>query len=210
MAKDSFIFYRSFYEAIKNVPKKHRASVYEAVFDYVFDNKLPTLCGVSEALWLLIKPQLDANRVRYENGLKGAEHGKKGGRPRKTDNEENPNGVISKTPSGLSAKTPNVNVNVNENVNENVNGNVNAPGVTTTTTTTAPTLSDINNYCKQNGILTNTGKFYAYNEARNWNGHPERWQSMLQLWKEREREKEPAELRKYDFDELERILVNRG
>ena len=200
MAKDSFIFYRSFYDSIKKLKKNDQLTIYSHICKYALGEKVEELEGVPSAIFDLIKPQIDANLTRYENG-------KKGGRPvTKTKPNENQTETKAK-------RNVNVNVNGNENVNVNGNGNVNVNavnGTETTTTTTAPTLPEINNYCKQNGILTNTGKFYAYNEARNWNGHPERWQSMLQLWKEREREKEPAELRKYDFDELERILVNRG
>lgn len=131
--KDSFVFYRSFFEALKNVPKKHRTEIYDAVFMYAFESQEPSLSGVPRALWELIKPQLDASERRYENAKKngeygkmGAEYGKKGGRPKK---EKTPLRGISENP---------LNVNVNENVNDNENVNVNVNGEEPDTPSTQP------------------------------------------------------------------------
>ncbi len=67
--RDSAIFYRSFYEAIDNLPSKsQKEQVYSAIFDFVFKNIEPNLKGNSLSVWILIKPQLVANQIRYENG----------------------------------------------------------------------------------------------------------------------------------------------
>ena len=217
MAKDSFVFYRSFYEAIQEVPVKYRAVIYEAVFEYVFEGREPSLSGVPNALWILIKPQLDANQIRYENGIKGAEHGKKGaeygklgGRPRK---EKNP----PKTPQrGDMENPPNVNVNVNENVNDNVNVNVNAPdGDETNTQHTPPTLNEITIYCARHNISTDLEKFWQYNNGKGW---PMDWVAALALWVQKDKEKKQEapdknrfnnfKQREYDFEELEKQLLS--
>lgn len=220
MAKESFVFYKSFYEAIKDVPKKHRTVIYEAVFAYVFESKEPTLSGVPSAIWKLIQPQLDAASIRYENAKKGgeygklgAEHGKKGGRPKK-----------EKTPlkGDTESKTENpLNVNVNENVNENVNVNVNAPdgGSDTDTQKHFPTYGEIDLYCIQNGIRTDVKKFFDYNSGRGW---PMEWKSALALWVKKDSEKKEDKKnnnrfndfpqRNYsssDYEELGRLLNGR-
>ena len=123
--RDSFIFYKSFYDAIKKRNQKLQTLVYNAIFSYVFEGEEIPLTPEAESIFILIKPQIDANTARYKNGKLGAEFGKLGGRPKKEKrnpigvNEKNPIGVINKKPQ----KTPNVNVNVNDNdnVNENVN-----------------------------------------------------------------------------------------
>jgi len=67
---------------------------------------MPSLTGISKAVFLLIKPQLDANIRRFENGSKG-------GRPKtKTKPKRNQNETKTK---------PNKNNNVNDNVNVNDN-----------------------------------------------------------------------------------------
>ena len=70
--RDSFIFYRSFYEAIQKCPDDVRLELYDAIAQYSLNvGYVPTFSGVAEALWILIKPQLDANIKRYLNAQKG-------------------------------------------------------------------------------------------------------------------------------------------
>ncbi len=125
--KESCIFYNSFFEAIKEIEDVNsRVKLYEATLAYALQGEDPKgLIGVEKAIFALIKPQINANNKRYEDGKKGADFGKLGGRPKK---QKTPVGFLDKTPDtkeGFCAKTPNVNVNVNENVNENVNVNEN-------------------------------------------------------------------------------------
>ena len=117
MERESFVFYRSFRDALGELPSKMRLQIHEAIADYSLDGVEPELTGVAKAIWLLVKPQLDANTKRYVNGCKGSESGHLGGRPRKrktpTEPQTNPN------------ETPNDNVNDNVNDNENDNDNNN-------------------------------------------------------------------------------------
>lgn len=129
MIRDSFIFYRSFYEAIINLPQEDQCVMFKAIADYSLDGTETELIGMNKVVWTLIKPQLDANQKRYINGQKGGKHGNKGGRPKLVNSENNPIGVIDEYPSGVFKKTPNVNVNVNDNVNNNENVNKNENGV---------------------------------------------------------------------------------
>lgn len=130
ITRDSFVFYRSFFEAIKGLPKEDQCLMFGAIADYSLDQIEPNLTGINKVIWTLIKPQLDANTKRFINGEKGGKHGSKGGRPKKITPEsedknpigdivENPIGVINENPK----ETPNVNVNVNLNANDNLNVN---------------------------------------------------------------------------------------
>jgi hypothetical protein len=88
MERNSFCFYRSFYDAIKALPKKYQAQALDAVLAYGLDGTEPTDAdGVIQAIFALIRPQIDANNKRYTNGKKGAEHGAKGGRPKKAQEQ---------------------------------------------------------------------------------------------------------------------------
>lgn len=108
--RDSFIFYRSFFETITKISKKDRLQLVEAICDYALNDIEPgNLSGTCDAVFTLLKPQLDANTRKYENGLKG-------GRPKKPNNNLNRNLTETKPKR-------NDNDNVNDNVNDNDNGN---------------------------------------------------------------------------------------
>ena len=85
--RDSVIFYRSFYEAIRELPESDQAAIYNALFAYALDGEEPELSGVQSAMFKLMRPSIDSNNQRYENGCKGAEYGKLGGRPPKNPKE---------------------------------------------------------------------------------------------------------------------------
>ncbi|MEG1401265.1 DUF6291 domain-containing protein [Bacteroides sp.] len=82
--RDSFVFYRSFFEALQDVPIEERACIYDAICAYSLNDTEPKLTGMQLAIFKLIRPNIDANKRKYENGKKGAGYGKKGGRPKKT------------------------------------------------------------------------------------------------------------------------------
>lgn len=107
MARDSFIFYRSFYEAISELPKDNQADSYNAIMRYALDQEEIELTGISKAIFSLVKPQLDANYKKYENG-----------KQKKSKTEAKQKQTKSKKVANV-----NENVNVNDNVNVNVNDN---------------------------------------------------------------------------------------
>lgn len=110
MARDSFIFYRSFYEAISELPKENQADTYDAIMQYALNQKEIELTGISKAIFSLVKPQLDANYKKYENG-----------KQKKSKKEANRKQNEGKTETNVN---DNENVNVNENDNDNDNVNV--------------------------------------------------------------------------------------
>lgn len=111
--KGSFIFYRSFQDAIDNCPIEEQLSLYKAITKYALDRIEPSFRGIKQVVWVLIKPQLDANWKRYESGLKGgAPKGNKNNRFSKDTTKVQP-----KYNQDTTKVQPNVNVNVfNDNV----------------------------------------------------------------------------------------------
>ena len=104
----SFVFYDSFYEAVSKLPDKEQLAVYNALCQYALYSIEPECDGVVAAMFMLMRPQIDANNRKRENGKLGASGGALGGRP----SSDNPTG------------TPNVNANVNANVIETDNARV--------------------------------------------------------------------------------------
>lgn len=71
---DGFVFYRSFAEALKEIPAEQFKDIVMALSDYALDGVEPdNLEAVSKALFTLMKPQIDANAKRREAGRKGGE-----------------------------------------------------------------------------------------------------------------------------------------
>ena len=66
--RESVVFYRSFYEAIKELPDEYQLEVFRAISEYSFLGEEPEMNGISKAIFSLIKPQIDANNRKYENG----------------------------------------------------------------------------------------------------------------------------------------------
>ena len=124
MERKSFVFYRSFAEAIEGLDNETRLECFDAIVSYGIHGEEKELDGIAKMIFTLVKPQLDANNKKYLDGKKGGEYGKLGGRPKTRGvKDKNPTGVIDKNPNGVKNKTPNVNVNDNENVNVNDNDN---------------------------------------------------------------------------------------
>ncbi len=111
MARDSFIFYRSYYEAMSGLKDKDKLQLFKAISELSLNNNEVQLTGICKNIFIAIKPQIVANSERYENG-------KKGGRPKKETT-----GFAKTKTTGFENKKPNKNENDNENVNENNNNN---------------------------------------------------------------------------------------
>ena len=60
-----------FLEAIKQLPEKERLESLTAILEYGLDEIEPKSAGVASAMFLMAKPQIDANNRRYQNGTKG-------------------------------------------------------------------------------------------------------------------------------------------
>ena len=128
---NSFIFYRSFFETIGDLEDRQRLEIYKAIAEFSLNDNLINLDGIAKTIFRLIQPQLLANKKRYLNGLKGAEHGIKGGRPKTQDNplgylepQDNHNLTPNK-PLDNPKETPNLTPNKNKNKNNNLNLNNN-------------------------------------------------------------------------------------
>lgn len=104
--RDSCIFYRRFYEAIKTLPEVNQIEVYNAIFEYSFNYVEVELYGLSNTIFMLIKPQLMANNKRFENGSKAK-------------NKQTKSKMEAKCKQSASKQKANNNNNV-DNINENI------------------------------------------------------------------------------------------
>ena len=78
--RGQFTFYRSFWDAIKGLPKKDKLPILEAIISYALDGASPSGLSQSQsAFFLLVKPNLDASRKKAANGKQGGKSSKQTG-----------------------------------------------------------------------------------------------------------------------------------
>lgn len=121
MERESMVFYKSFFDAIRELPPEEFKKCACAILEYGIEGTEPVQGGLERTVYLMAKPQIDKNNQRYENG-------KRGGRPAnqsestqyqvETETNQSETETNQSEPKAEKAE-PNVNVNVN--VNDNVN-----------------------------------------------------------------------------------------
>lgn len=80
--ENSFLFYRSFYEAICDLPDEQQLKLFHAICEYgLYEKENSQLPGIANTVWKLIVPNLRASRIKRLNG-------RKGGRPCKEEKPE--------------------------------------------------------------------------------------------------------------------------
>ena len=70
--RDSFVFYRSFYEAISDIDDPiEKAQIYDAICELALNNNSVELSGTAKVFLALIRPQIQANNKKWKNGKRG-------------------------------------------------------------------------------------------------------------------------------------------
>lgn len=176
--KESIVIYRSFYEAIKDLPKEQQADAWNAIFEYGLNQTEVQLTGIVSTVFKLVKPQLDANLKRFENGTKG-------GRPKnQSKTKVKPNNNLIET-------------KVEPNVNDNVNDNVNVKRFI------KPTTQQIKEHMLQHGMSDESERFYNYYEANGWKvgrNPMKNWKAAIMTWKKNQApQQQTNNYKKFEF-----------
>ena len=175
MGRDSFVFYRSFQTAIDRLPEPGQLEIYRAIALYGLNREEPDLDGYPAAIFDIVRPQLDANFKRYENGCKGAEYGRLGGAPKGNQNAR-------KQPQINPETTPNVNDNVNVNDNEERINAGKRPALS------PPSLSEIRLFINEKGYPIDAQQFIDFYEAKGWmigKNKMKDWRAAVRTWTHR-------------------------
>jgi hypothetical protein len=114
--RDSCVFYASWLDAIEAMPDNVRGEALMAILVYALRGETTEKMGaMTKVIMAMVKPQIEANNKRYENGCKG-------GRPKVKKNQT----VTKPKPNQNQNETKkNQTVTYNDNVNDNVNVNDN-------------------------------------------------------------------------------------
>ena len=109
------VIYRSFYDAIKELPEKNQLEILKQIFEFGLDGIESELTGISKTIWILIKPNLEANRTKWESGCKAKK------KQSRSKAEAKPKQEASKTEANVDVD---VDVDEDEDGNEDEKNNV--------------------------------------------------------------------------------------
>ena len=206
--RDGFIFYESFWNAIRGLPAQTQLTLYNALAGYALCDLEPDFGddAIAGGFFTLMRPQIDANNRRREAGMRG-------GRPAKSaeqepyescgDNEKkvsrnqdvtkaepNDNQAITNAEPKEKEKAKEKNT-VKETTKEKVNGNETHPSICASAPRrfTKPTVEEIRAYCRERGNAVEPRRFFDFYEAKGWrigNQPMQDWQAAIRTWEGRE------------------------
>jgi len=185
------IFYRSFYEAIKELPERNQVEVLRAICEFGFDGSEPEISGLSKTIWILIKPNLQANRKKWESGCKAKTKQPKSKTEAKT----------KQTRSKVEANVyVDVDVDVDEDGNEDKDKDKNEKGLMVLPAEVPnkkflkPSLQEISLYVQlkepqasKELVYQFAEKFWNFYESNGWKvgkNPMKSWQSAIRTWNE--------------------------
>lgn len=181
MTRDSMVFYSSFAEAIKLMPKEQQLEALWAIIDYGLDDTAPdqNANAMAKVIFQMAKPQIDANVKRKANGMMG-------GRPKNNGCEDEKPMVIESENHRLEAEKPNVNVNDNvndtkENTLKGVKEKRFAP----------PTPENVREYCREMGYThVDANRFVDFYSAKGWmvgKSKMKDWKAAVRNWERQDK-----------------------
>lgn len=200
MTRDSMVFYRSFFEAVEDLPPEDFKQAVTAIMRYALDGTADDVKGVAKSILIMARPQIDKNNKRYENGTRG------GRKP-------NDNQTITKMEPKCISSKPNVNVNDNVNdIKENTLKSVKEKRFA------PPTPENVREYCREKGLSVDADRFVDFYESKNWyvgKNKMKDWKAAVRNWARSQRQESTAkgaekprnrfanfQQRDYDYDAL--------
>jgi hypothetical protein len=192
ISRDSMVIYRSFYDAIKELPEKNQLEILKQIFEFGLDGIESELTGLSKTIWILIKPNLEANRTKWESGCKAKR------KQSRSKTEAKPKQERSETEA-------NVYVDVDENEDKDVNENEKlsskpkAKKKKEKVEFIAPTIEQVQEYFTDKAYpLQLVEKVFNHYNDKEWhksNGQPvidwkrtisNNWEDHFQQWRQRQ------------------------
>ena len=188
---DGFMFFRSYYEAIRQLPDPvEQAALYDAVCAYAFAGGEPQFTGISQAMWNLILPSLARSVKRASNAKKRkieykneTKIWKKSGEKRCEKMTEEEEEVERKREEEEKEEKEKKVDTAGEG--ESTSGDGPPPPLT-------PSYEQIQDYCHEQGLTVDPKRFFNYYEACGWmlhGGHMVNWRACLESWERNDLQK---------------------
>lgn len=185
---DGFMFFRSYYEAIRQLPDpEEQAALYDAVCAYAFLGEEPTFTPALASMWTLIRPSLNgsiskavtyqrqkerrrvAAKRMYNTCQTDVQHTSDTcGTNKKEEKEKEKEKKVDKEGEG-----------------ESTSGDGPPPLLT-------PSYEQIQDYCHEQGLTVDPKRFFNYYEACGWmlhGGPMVNWRACLESWERNDLQK---------------------
>ncbi len=202
MERDSFVFYRSFYDSVKDLENEDFAECMRFLCEYALNGCELQGSMLAEVVLKMAKPQIDANNQRRANGTKG-------GRPKGSGfegenqkqvrfSDEKPNVYVNEDVNGNGNEDENVNGNVNVNGDRNGNGNrgADAPAgqdkPAKARTFKPPSLAEVQEYCAERGNRVDAEHFCDFYASKGWmvgKNKMKDWKAAVRNWERQDAER---------------------
>ena len=190
---DGFMFFRSYYEAIRQLPDpEEQAALYDAVCAYAFLDEEPQFTGISQAMWNLILPSLARSvkrasnakkrKIQYKNETKIRKKSGEKRREKMTEEEEEAEEEVEVEVEEKEKKEKKVD---KEGEGESTSGDGPPPLLT-------PSYEQIQDYCHEQGLTVDPKRFFNYYEACGWmlhGGPMVNWRACLESWERNDLQK---------------------
>lgn len=186
---ESFVFYKSFLDAIELLPEGEQLKAFKLIAHYGANGELPEgEQTLANAIFLMAKPNIDANQSKRSAGKKGGRPPKEAEKPMVIENE---NHRFSKPESN---EDVNVNVDANEDVTVNVNGDEESKkGAKQSSRFKPPTREEAAAYVEEQKLdKVDLDKWFDHYECNGWivgKTKMKDWQASLRKWNRNEVDK---------------------
>lgn len=205
MARDGFIFYESFYDATKCLPDQTKLEAYRLLFEYALYGIEPESDdAIAVGFFKLMRPQIDANNKRRENGCRG---GKKD-----TEAEPNDNQTATKPEPNDNQSLTKAEPNLNQTLTKpepNDNQSLTKEGAKEKDKVKdkdkdkdkakdkekerecgfrPPSIDEVRRYCLERGNNINPEQFIDFYSAKGWfvgKNKMKDWQAAIRTWERR-------------------------
>lgn len=167
--KNTLIFYREWWEVIRDYPEEERLALYEAVMEYAFDGVMPEDKFI-KAVTALMRSSIDRNTGKYEDvSRKRREAAEKRWRMQMhTTNASD----ASDTTDANNADNESDNVNYNESDKESDKDKEKTSKEVQKKDSVRrfvkPTIDEVDAYCRQRGNNIDAEAFWSFYESKGW------------------------------------------
>lgn len=178
---DSFVFYKSFWEALNELDPDDRLACYDAICAYALTGEEPESTGTVKAVFKLVRPNIDANQRKKEAGRKGGE-----AKAKQTVAEAKQNvAPIEKTSSN---EDEDEDVDEDVDVDEEVDGDAERREKKREKRKrfVPPSLAEVQQYCAEKGLSVDPRQFWEYFDTGDWKDSKgqkvKNWKQKLLTW----------------------------